>query len=78
MRGTKIEIRTKALRAGRTVGGAWQPCGQLVATLWLEQLLPDEQVNEIAEQITELDGEEVVAKAVGRMETPEIVIPTEY
>jgi hypothetical protein len=69
MRATKIEIRTKALRAGRTVNGVWEPAGQLVATLWIEE--PQAySAAQIACQILHLDGEEVVAEVVGRMETP--------
>lgn len=29
----KIEIRTKALRAGKWVDGVWEPAGQLLAEL---------------------------------------------
>lgn len=69
MRATKIEVRTAALRAGREVNGVWQPAGQLIATLWLEE--PAAWLAaQVAAAITRLGEEEVVATVEGRGETP--------
>jgi hypothetical protein len=69
MRATKIEIRTAALRAGRTVNGVWEPAGQLIATLWVRE--PQEALaRAIAAAITRLDDEDVVATVEGREEIP--------
>lgn len=69
MRATRIEIRTRALRAGKTVNGVWEPAGQLIATLWLQE--PGEDLaRHVAESVTVLDGEEVVATAGGREDVP--------
>ncbi len=69
MRATRIEIRTADPRAGRRVDGVWEPAGQLIATLWIEQ--PGEAMaEEIAGQIRTLAGEDVVATVHGREEIP--------
>ncbi len=73
MRATKIEVRTADLRAGRHVNGAWQPAGQLLATLWLEDP-GDDLAKQIVAAITRLGDEEVVATVEGRQSTdPEVV-----
>lgn len=68
MRATKIEVRTAALRAGRRVDGVWQPAGQMVATLWLEEPDP-ELARQVAASITRIGDEEVVAEVAGRQDT---------
>jgi hypothetical protein len=75
MRATKIEVRTAALRAGRMVDGKWEPAGQLVATLWLQEAGED-LAKQIAWSIKTLPSasgtsyEEVVATVEGRQEMP--------
>jgi hypothetical protein len=74
MRATKIEIRARALGPGKHVDGVWQPTGQLIATLWLEQ--PSQKLAaQVAAAITRLSDpatgdEEVVAEVIGRQEMP--------
>ncbi len=68
MRATRIEVRTKALGAGRHRNGVWEPAGQLIATLWCEE--PDDVARAVAAAITVVDGEEVVATVEGRQEIP--------
>lgn len=68
MRGTRIEIRTAALRAGRTnAEGVWEPAGQVIATLWVRE--PGEALaRAIAAAITRVDEEDVVATVASREE----------
>lgn len=68
MRATKIEVRTRALGPGRHVGGVWEPAGQLVATVWVEQPGAAEEVARRLSRAAE--GEEGwTAEVVGRQDT---------
>jgi len=69
VRATRIEIRTKALRAGRTVSGAWEPAGQLITVLYCEDSPGGAaKVVEWLNKAGELDGEDVIAVDCGRVD----------
>jgi hypothetical protein len=72
MRATKIEVRTKSLRAGKNDDhGNWIPAGQLIATVYVVEPTAAGMIARRIERCSAEDGEEeVVAEVMGRQATP--------